>query len=97
MMDLRWTFLVVRSGKPPARSKRICQPNVDSVPVPVRSDFLAPRSSTWRMRSRYCFIGGRMLRGRGEMIACYSAAVDARQGRGGIARQVQITAKANAQ
>src|SRR5712692_726612 len=56
MMDLRWTFLVVRSGKPPARSKRICQPNVDSVPVPVRSDFPCPRSSTWRMRSRYCFI-----------------------------------------
>src|SRR6266568_5145536 len=31
------------------------------------------------------------------MIACYSAAVDAREERGGIARQVQITAAANAQ
>ena len=31
------TRLVVTSGNPSARSKRICQPNSDSVPVPVRS------------------------------------------------------------
>src|SRR4051812_38639176 len=55
MMDLRWTFLVVSSGKPAARSNRICQPNTDSVPVPVRSLLRCPCSSTCRIRSRYCF------------------------------------------
>src|SRR4051812_11866199 len=68
MMDLRWTFFVVTSGKPAPRSKRICQPKVDSVPVPVRSLFLCPCSSTWRIRSRYCFtlvgdVGEKLPRG----------------------------------
>ena len=51
-IDFRCTFLVVTSGKPSASGKRICQPNTDSVPVPVRSDLRVPCSSTWRIRSR---------------------------------------------
>ena len=53
MIDFRCSFLVVTSGKPPARSKRIWWPNTDSVPVPVRSLLRTPWSSTWRIRSRY--------------------------------------------
>ena len=37
MIERKCSFLVVSSGKPSARSKRICAPNQDSVPVPVRS------------------------------------------------------------
>ena len=36
------TFLVVTSGKPSVRSKRIWWPNTLRVPVPVRSDFSTP-------------------------------------------------------
>ena len=35
-----WTFLVVTSGNPTARSKRIWCPNTLRVPVPVRSSFV---------------------------------------------------------
>ena len=52
-IDFRCSFLVVTSGKPSARSKRICRPNTLRVPVPVRSAFSVPCSSTWRRRSRY--------------------------------------------
>ena len=55
-IERRCSFLVVTSGKPSRRSKRICQPNTLRVPVPVRSAFSAPCSRTWRSRSRYCFI-----------------------------------------
>ena len=41
-IERRCTFLVVTSGKPAARSKRICWPNSDSVPVPVRSSLRTP-------------------------------------------------------
>ncbi len=47
------TRLVVISGKPALRSKRIWWPNTDRVPVPVRSDFGVPCSMTWRSRSSY--------------------------------------------
>src|SRR5690349_18614314 len=57
MTDLRWTFLVVTSGNPSARSNRICQPKVLSVPVPVRSSLGRPWSRRWRISSKYCFIG----------------------------------------
>ena len=40
MIDLRCSFLVVITGSPLARSKRICQPKTERVPVPVRSDFV---------------------------------------------------------
>src|ERR1700729_2480330 len=56
MMDFRCTFLVVTSGKPSARSKRIWWPKIDRVPVPVRSRFSTPVSRTSSSRSRYCFI-----------------------------------------
>src|SRR3954469_5468395 len=49
-----WTFLVVTSGNPSARSKRIWWPKTESVPVPVRSDFSTPSSRTRDRRSRYC-------------------------------------------
>src|SRR5699024_1053294 len=49
-----WSFLVVTRGNPLDRSKRIWCPNTDSVPVPVRSDFLMPCSRTWRMSCSYC-------------------------------------------
>ena len=42
MIDLRCTFLVVTSGKPSARSKRIWWPNTLRVPVPVRSLLATP-------------------------------------------------------
>jgi hypothetical protein len=45
-MDLKCTRLVVISGKPAARSKRIWYPNTDNVPVPVRSGFAAPLRRT---------------------------------------------------
>ena len=41
-IDLRCSFLVVTSGKPSARSKRIWWPNTLSVPVPVRSVLRTP-------------------------------------------------------
>src|SRR5471030_1011751 len=53
MMDLRCTFLVVTSGNPWARSKRIWWPKMERVPVPVRSVFSTPRSRASRNRSRY--------------------------------------------
>ena len=42
MIDLRCSFLVVTSGKPSSRSKRIWWPNTERVPVPVRSIVSAP-------------------------------------------------------
>src|SRR5687768_5814195 len=58
MMDFKWHFFVVISGKPSDKSKRIWYPNMESVPVPVRSDFLCPCSSTCCMSSRYWRIEG---------------------------------------
>lgn len=55
-MDLRCSFLVVRRGKPSARSKRIWRPKTLRVPVPVRSPRSLPFSSMSRRRSRYCFM-----------------------------------------
>ena len=46
MIDFRCTFLVVTSGKPSARSKRIWWPKIERVPVPVRSVFSTPVSRT---------------------------------------------------
>src|SRR6202171_2636673 len=57
MMDLTCSFLVVTSGKPAARSKRIWWPNTERVPTPVRSRFSTPSASTRSMRSRYWRIG----------------------------------------
>ena len=37
MIDLRWSFFVVSSGKLSRKSKRACAPKTESVPVPVRS------------------------------------------------------------
>src|SRR5215213_1190644 len=51
------TFLVVTSGKPAARSKRIWCPKTLRVPVPVRSPFSTPSSRTRRTSSRYCCTG----------------------------------------
>ena len=56
MMDFRCTFLVVRSGNPAPRSKRIWYPKTLCVPTPVRSSFITPCSRMCRRRSRYCFI-----------------------------------------
>src|SRR5690606_1165656 len=67
-IERRCSFLVVTSGKPSRRSKRICQPNTLRVPVPVRSPFSVPCSSTWPSSSRYCRISAlrrRRLQGRG--------------------------------
>ena len=50
--DRVWTFFVVTSGKPSARSKRIWWPNTQRVPVPVRSPFSAPSSRIRWRRSR---------------------------------------------
>src|SRR5262245_40436887 len=55
------TFLVVTSGKPSRRSKRIWWPNTLRVPVPVRSVLLTPCANTWRMKSSYCERTGRVL------------------------------------
>ena len=53
MIERRCTFLVVTSGKPSRRSKRIWWPNTLFVPVPVRSALVTPWSRTWRMKSSY--------------------------------------------
>jgi hypothetical protein len=42
MIERRCSFLVVRTGKPSARSKRIWWPKTLIVPVPVRSDLVDP-------------------------------------------------------
>src|SRR5215469_3259071 len=55
--DGRWIFLVVTSGKPVPRSKRICCANSASVPVPVRSALCTPSARMRPISSRYCFIG----------------------------------------
>jgi hypothetical protein len=47
--------LVVSSGNFSARSKRICTPNLERVPVPVRSPRRTPVAITSRTRSRYWF------------------------------------------
>ena len=60
MMERRCTFLVVTSGKPSDRSKRIWWPNTLFVPVPVRSPLVTPWSRTWRMKSSYWERMGRM-------------------------------------
>src|SRR3954453_7940894 len=59
--DRVWTFLVVTSGKPSERSKRIWCPKTESVPVPVRSDFSTPSSRTRVRRSRYCCTGPNLV------------------------------------
>jgi hypothetical protein len=59
MMDFRCTFLVVTSGKPSCRLKRIWCRTPTRVPVPVRSVLRAPCSFTWRMKSRYWRIGNK--------------------------------------
>ena len=53
-IERRCTFLVVTSGKPSRRSKRIWWPNTLFVPVPVRSALATPWSRTWRRKSSYC-------------------------------------------
>src|SRR5699024_9708870 len=55
-MDLRCTRLVVTSGKPSDRSNRIWWPKIERVPVPVRSDFGVPCSSTCRSRAAYAVV-----------------------------------------
>ena len=67
MMDLRCTFLVVTSGKPSLRSKRIWWPNTLRVPVPVRSVLATPVLYTWRMKSSYWVRTGRWTAG--ELMA----------------------------
>src|SRR6188472_1220594 len=59
--DRVWTFLVVTSGKPSPRSKRIWCPNTDSVPVPVRSPLSAPSSRIRWRRSRYARMAANLL------------------------------------
>src|SRR6266576_7340847 len=57
MIDLMCSFFVVSSGNPgpsSLRSNRVCAPNTDNVPVPVRSLRGRPSSSTSRSRSWYC-------------------------------------------
>ena len=56
-IDRVCTFLVVTSGNPSARSKRIWWPKTLRVPVPVRSDFSTPSSRIRRRRSRYACMG----------------------------------------
>src|SRR5208282_4186506 len=53
MMDLTCSFLVVSSGKPAVRSKRIWWPKIERVPIPVRSRFSTPSVSTRSIKSRY--------------------------------------------
>src|SRR4051794_23949985 len=53
MIDLRWSFFVVRSGNLSRKSNRAWAPKTDSVPVPVRSSRSAPFSRTRRRRSWY--------------------------------------------
>ena len=54
-IPLKNVFLVVKSGKVPLRKlKRIWAPNMDIVPVPVRSVFLFPFLIMLLMRSKYC-------------------------------------------
>ena len=48
------TDFVVSSGKRSRSEKRICTPNFDSVPTPVRSSRRTPVSITSRTRFRYC-------------------------------------------
>src|SRR5262249_14646396 len=77
-IDLRCSFLVVVSGKPSARSKRIWWPNTDSVPVPVRSRFSAPSArirsiSSWYWRMcelRLCRHGAERRLKRAEVYRC---------------------------
>src|SRR5688572_23183623 len=61
MIDFKCTFLVVTSGKPSLRSKRIWWPNTLLVPVPVRSALNTPWVSTWRMKSSYWERMGRVV------------------------------------
>ena len=42
MTDLVWTFLVVSSGNESRNGHRICAPNTENVPVPVRSALNLP-------------------------------------------------------
>src|ERR1051326_6528661 len=70
MIDLTCSFLVVTSGKPWARSKRIWWPNTDSVPVRVRSRFSTPLARIRSIRSRYWRMG---LRGARKAIPIYAA------------------------
>ncbi len=65
------SFLVVTSGNPSLKSKRIWWPNTDRVPVPVRSVFSTPCSNTWRMKSSYWLRIGRRV---GFMAAQFSEA-----------------------
>src|SRR2546425_600623 len=69
MIDFRCSFLVVSSGKLSSSEKRIWRPNTERVPVPVRSVFCAPRSSTSARRSRYCCSLRFMSQSPGESIS----------------------------
>src|SRR5208282_559677 len=57
MMDFTCSFLVVSSGNPALRSKRIWWPKIERVPIPVRSRFSTPSLSTRSIKSRYWRIG----------------------------------------
>src|SRR5437667_68080 len=60
-MDFKCSFLVVTSGKPSSRSKRIWYPKQLVVPVPVRSFFFTPVSIICCRRSKYCCINTRKM------------------------------------
>ena len=51
---LQKTRFVVRRGKVCRRLKRICPPNFETVPVPVRSALSTPVLMTSSISSRYC-------------------------------------------
>lgn len=70
-MPLKNTRFVVSSGNPFARSKRICWPNSEIVPVPVRSFLRLPSMRILRSESSYGI--GMSVSGRGGIwvrIAC---------------------------
>ena len=68
-IERRCTFLVVTSGNPSPRSKRIWWPKTLFVPVPVRSALATPWSRTWRRKSSYCERTGRVATTCGEASA----------------------------
>ena len=47
---------VVSTGNVSRRLNRIWRPNMESVPVPVRSPLERPSAMTSRMRSKYCTV-----------------------------------------
>lgn len=66
---LEVNLLVVSSGNPSDRSKRIWYPNTLCVPTPVRSCFTTPSFLIWRNRSRYCLISSYFLTEKAKTIA----------------------------